>query len=197
MFDRVRLGWYSVHVTSHPDKIYDALNASIAVLRDIAVSPINRREVARARTTLLTRHESDMKDNTYWLGLMTHLQNDQVPQKTVICLRDLKVSLIDDASWNGMDIILTIGLALQTMYEAITVEDIYYLYNFFNFDDNHIFTCVGISGKCVAWAISVLWTCDLSELFLGTCGLSGFSCFVDDRENGPNHSRSLFVWICG
>ena len=91
MFDRVRVGWWSVHVTSHPDKIYDALNASIAVLRDIAVSPVNRREVARARTTLLTRHESDMKDNMYWLGLMTHLQNDQVPLKSVECLRDLKV----------------------------------------------------------------------------------------------------------
>lgn len=47
MFDRVRTGWYSVHVTSHPDKIYDALNASVAVLRDIAVNPINRRELAR------------------------------------------------------------------------------------------------------------------------------------------------------
>ena len=47
MFDRVRTGWYSVHVTSHPDKIYDALNASIAVLRDIAVNPINRRELSR------------------------------------------------------------------------------------------------------------------------------------------------------
>ena len=93
MFDRVRVGWWSVHVTSDPEKIYDALNASVAVLRDMAVSPVNRREVARARTTLLTRHESDMKDNVYWLGLMTHLQNDQVPLKSVECLRDLKVRL--------------------------------------------------------------------------------------------------------
>lgn len=124
MFDRVRTGWYSVHVTSHPDKIYDALNASVAVLRDIAVNPINRRELTRARTTLLTRHESEMKDNMYWLGLITHLQNDHVPHKTVLCLRDLKV-----------------------MYEAATVEDIYHLYNHFNFDDNNIFTCIGISGK--------------------------------------------------
>ncbi|KAG1670958.1 hypothetical protein FOA52_011393 [Chlamydomonas sp. UWO 241] len=124
LFDRVRAGWYSVHVTSHPDKIYDALNASVAVLRDIAVSPINRRELERARTTTITRHESDMKDNSYWVGLLTHLQNDSVPHKTLQCLRDLKI-----------------------MYEAITVEDIYHLYNNFNFDDNHIFTCVGISGR--------------------------------------------------
>lgn len=124
MMDRVRTGWFTVHVTSHPDKIYDALNASIAVLRDIAVNPINRRELERARTTVLTRHESDLKDNMYQMGLMTHLQNDKVPHKTVQCLRDLK-----------------------TIYEATTVEDVYHLYNFFDFDNNHIFTCVGISGR--------------------------------------------------
>ncbi len=142
LFDRIRQGWFMVHVTSHPDKvghsaeprfciivpprldlssaparhgpgaaptilsyphnrglplihtrslmytakldmhpapnpslqIYDALNASISVLRDVKYAPVNRRELARARTTLLTRHESDMKDNSYWLGLLTHLQ---------------------------------------------------------------------------------------------------------------------------
>ena len=33
------------------------------------------------------------------------------------------------------------------MYEAATVEDIYHLYNCFKFDDNSIFTCIGISGE--------------------------------------------------
>ena len=47
MFDRIRTGWFSVHVTSHPDKIFDALNASVAVLREVGISPINRRELAR------------------------------------------------------------------------------------------------------------------------------------------------------
>ncbi len=77
-------------MTSHPSKIYDAMDASVAVLRDIQTSPINRRELNRARTTILTRHESDLKDNNYWLGLMTHMQNPHVPWKTVTCLRDLK-----------------------------------------------------------------------------------------------------------
>ena len=44
------------------------------MLRDIRYAPVNRRELARAKTTLLTRHESDLKDNAYWLGLLTHLQ---------------------------------------------------------------------------------------------------------------------------
>eukprot|EP00798_Chlamydomonas_sp_ICE-L_P019761 gene19761-26455_t len=124
MLDRIRSGWFSVHVTSHPDKIYDALNASVAVLRDVRYSPVNRREVARAKTTLLTRHDSDMKDNMYWLGLITHLQNDMVPQKEVTCLRDLK-----------------------TMFEAATADDVNDCYNFFEFGDDKLFTCVGTSGR--------------------------------------------------
>jgi len=124
MFDRVRLGWFSVLVTSHPDKIYDALDASVAVLRDMAVSPVNRRELARARTTLITRHESDMKDNAYWLGLLTHLQNEHVPWKVPECLRDLRA-----------------------MYEAITVDDLYHAYSFLQLSDQQLFTCVGTSGK--------------------------------------------------
>lgn len=63
-----------MHVTSQPDKIHDALDASVRVLRDISGSPINRRELQRARTTLVSRHETELKDNSYWLGLLTHLQ---------------------------------------------------------------------------------------------------------------------------
>ncbi len=33
------------------------------------------------------------------------------------------------------------------MYEAATVEDIYDAYQHFHFDDEHLFTCVGTSGK--------------------------------------------------
>ena len=39
---------------------------------------------------MLTRHESDLKDNVYWLGLLTHLLNPHVPYKNIECLRDLK-----------------------------------------------------------------------------------------------------------
>lgn len=124
MFDRLRGGWFTTHVTSHPDRIYDALNASVSVLRDLGVQPISRRELARARTTLLTRHESDLKDNVYWLGLITHMQNQHVPLKTITCLRDL-----------------------VPLYEAVTIEDVMLAYNQLKLDDDSIFTCVGTSGK--------------------------------------------------
>lgn len=65
-----------------------------------------------------------MQDNLYWLGLLTHLQRDEVPGKTVDILRDL-----------------------VTMYEAATVDDIYEALQHFNLDDNNVFTCIGVSGK--------------------------------------------------
>jgi hypothetical protein len=54
-YDRLRTGWFSVLVTSYPDKIHEALAASLAVLRDVGVSSITPRELMRAKRTLLTR----------------------------------------------------------------------------------------------------------------------------------------------
>jgi hypothetical protein len=65
-----------------------------------------------------------LKDNNYWLGLLTHLQSPDVPYKRVECLRDLK-----------------------TMYETSTIGDLYDAYQHFDFSGEAVFTCVGTSGK--------------------------------------------------
>lgn len=77
----------------------------------------------QAKRTLITRYESDLKDNNYWLGLITHLQSDYVPRKIVSAVADLK-----------------------TMYEVTSVEDIYTVYNHIPLDDNSIFTAIGVAG---------------------------------------------------
>lgn len=64
-----------------------------------------------------------MQTNAYRLGLITHLQADAVPLKSVQCLRDL-----------------------QRMYEAATTEDLMQAYHRIPVDDGHIFTCIGTSG---------------------------------------------------
>lgn len=61
LFDRLRVGWYVVHVTSTPAKIQDALAACVDVLRSFHTQPVAQRELVRAQRTLLTRHESDLK----------------------------------------------------------------------------------------------------------------------------------------
>jgi hypothetical protein len=124
LFDRLPTGWFHVNVTSTPEKIKDAMMASLRVLRSGASQAFTHRDLLRAKRTLLTRHESDLKDNTYWLALLTHLQSEAVPLKSVECLRDLRA-----------------------MYETITVDDIYDAYSQFDFSDDAVFTCIGTSGK--------------------------------------------------
>lgn len=124
LFDRLPTGWFYVNVTSTPEKIKDAMMASLRVLRSGSIQPFNSRDLLRAKRTLITRHESDLKDNGYWLSLLTHIQSPAVPLKTVECLRDLRA-----------------------MYEAITIEDIYDAYNNFDFSDEAVFSCIGTSGS--------------------------------------------------
>ncbi len=123
LFDRLDAGWFVVHVTSTPQKIHEALGASLNVLRQLDTMRVTLRELQRAQRTLITRHDSELKDNSYWLGLLTHLQSPSVPYKSLDCLRDLRV-----------------------MFESVTLDDIYQAYEQFDFRDGAIFTCVGTSG---------------------------------------------------
>jgi hypothetical protein len=60
------------------------------VLRDIKTKDaINWAEVDRMRQTLLARDEAELKDNTYIINLLTHLQAVDVPLKTIDLLRDM------------------------------------------------------------------------------------------------------------
>eukprot|EP00873_Tetraselmis_striata_P020838 jgi/Tetstr1/441102/TSEL_029370.t1 len=124
VFERIESGWFFVTVTSTPEKIHEAREASLNVLLNIATQRITPRELQRAKRTLLTRHESDQKDNNYWLSLLTHLQADSVPSKRLECLRDLKA-----------------------MYEAATINDVYDAYSYLRLDNASVYSCIGTSGK--------------------------------------------------
>jgi predicted Zn-dependent peptidase len=98
---------YRLVVTSTPAKIDDALAAALRVLRGFQTQRISQREVERARMTLLTRHETELKTNAYWVDLMqyTSLGDVLAPAKEVSCISDL-----------------------PNMYEAATVDDLYEVY---------------------------------------------------------------------
>jgi hypothetical protein len=53
------------------------------------VHRVSYAELERTKQTLITRHETDLENNIYVLNLLTHLQADDVPLKTVDGLRDL------------------------------------------------------------------------------------------------------------
>ncbi|KAI5069253.1 hypothetical protein GOP47_0015554 [Adiantum capillus-veneris] len=127
LFDRLKGGWYVVSVTSTPAKVKKAVEASLKVLRGLRENPISKRDLDRARRTLMMRHESDSKDNTYWLGLLTHVQSAKVFRKDVSCIRDL-----------------------FKLYEAATIEDVYNAYDLLKVDDESVFTCMGIAGAQIS-----------------------------------------------
>ena len=116
---------YRLVVTSTPAKIDDALAAALRVLRGFQTQRISQREVERARMTLLTRHETELKTNAYWVDLMqyTSLGDVLAPAKDVTCIGDL-----------------------PAMYEAATVEDLYEVYRQLGIGDGDIFTCVTVAG---------------------------------------------------
>jgi len=117
---------YRLVVTSTPAKIDDALAAALRVLRGFSMQRISAREVERARMTLLTRHETELKTNAYWVDLMqyTALGDVLAPHKTIACIADLPL-----------------------MYEATTVEDLYEVYKQLGLTAGDIFTCVTVAGK--------------------------------------------------
>ena len=114
-----------LHLTSTPAKIDDALAAAIRVLRGFRAQRVTQREVERARMTLLTRHETELKTNAYWVDLMqyTALGDALAPAKDVTCIADL-----------------------PAMYEAATVEDLYEVYSQLGLTDGDVFTCVTVAG---------------------------------------------------
>ncbi len=61
LYDRLRTGWFVCHVTSTHAKIDEALEASLRVLRSLLLQRVTPRELLRAKRTVLTRHESEMK----------------------------------------------------------------------------------------------------------------------------------------
>ena len=61
LYDRLRTGWFLCHVTSTHAKIDEALDASVRVLRSLPMQRVTPRELLRAKRTVLTRHESEMK----------------------------------------------------------------------------------------------------------------------------------------
>ncbi|KAK8997104.1 hypothetical protein V6N11_020593 [Hibiscus sabdariffa] len=123
LFDRLKLGWYVVSVTSTPSKVYKAVDACKNVLRGLHSNKISPRELERAKRTLLMRHEAEIKSNAYWLGLLAHLQASSVPRKGISCIKEL-----------------------TSLYEAASIEDIYLAYEQLKVDEDSLYSCIGIAG---------------------------------------------------
>ncbi|KAE9452508.1 hypothetical protein C3L33_15588, partial [Rhododendron williamsianum] len=123
LFDRLKLGWYVISVTSTPGKVCRAVDACKNVLRDLRSNKIAQTELDRAKQTLLMRHDAESKLNAYWLESLAHLQAASVPRKDISCIKDL-----------------------NSQYEVVTVKDIYLAYDQLKIDESSMYSCIGVAG---------------------------------------------------
>ncbi|KAJ6880301.1 stromal processing peptidase [Populus alba x Populus x berolinensis] len=144
LFDRLKLGWYVVSVTSTPGKVHKAVDACKSVLRGLHSNKVAQRELDRAKRTLLMRHETEIKSNAYWLGLLAHLQASSVPRKDVSCIKDL-----------------------TSLYEAATIEDIYAAYEQLKVDEDSLYSCIGVAGAQAGEEINALEEEETDDDFQG------------------------------
>lgn len=131
LFDRINLGWYVISVTSTPGKVHKAVDACKSVLRGLHSNRVTPRELERAKRTLLMRHEAEIKNNAYWLGLLAHLQASSVPRKDISCIKDL-----------------------NSLYEAAVIKDVYTAYAQLKIDDDSLYSCIGVAGAHTGEEIS-------------------------------------------
>ena len=133
----MQYGTPHTHTTEEEDadlgaRVHDVGLRGVALGRLVEEAEVDHRvqrrlvEVERARMTLLTRHETELKTNAYWVDLMQYTALGEVlaPAKDVSCIADL-----------------------PAMYEAATVEDLYGVYQQLGLDDGEVFTCVTVAGK--------------------------------------------------
>ena len=139
-FDRLAAGWFVLSVTSTPEKVDEALAASLRTLRGLggAGQRVAARELERARTTLLTRHESDGKTDAYLLDMLG---------------RSLRTSSGGGraAYATAADAHDALG-ALPLLLSSATVDDIYTQYNALALSPHQVVTAVGTAGSDEALA---------------------------------------------
>merc|ERR1711937_818037 len=108
-------------------RLFTTVRDALGLTYDVSFELHNFDQLDRAKRNLLTRHDSDMKDNGYWVSLLTHLQNDLVPNKDIGCLQDL-----------------------VRMYDEALVADIYEAYGRLGLSEEAVYSCVGVSGPNLA-----------------------------------------------
>ena len=59
--DSYQVAWWSVHVTSKPENIHQAVAACLDVLRSVGSATMQPYELERAKVTVLAKHEAEVK----------------------------------------------------------------------------------------------------------------------------------------
>ena len=123
-FERIQGGWYLVTVTAKPEQAQAALDACKETLQAARTwDPITENNLQSAAYELVSKHQGALQTNRYWVDLMSGLQLDGMPDKTVDYIRDF-VPLVNSIRVSDV----------QAMLENLSV------------DEQDIWSCIGSSG---------------------------------------------------
>jgi predicted Zn-dependent peptidase len=122
--EAIRGGWYMVSVTSSPEQVQDAVRACKESLYSLKGSfGVIGDAVQSAKRTLSNRFQQDIATNKYWVDCMSGTQLDCIPFKSLKFISDY-----------------------EKVLSGMTVQDIQYLVEIFNFDEANMTACIGIAS---------------------------------------------------
>lgn len=82
-FTRSKAGWYLVSVITSPHEAKKALAACQNVLHDLArPGGVSLAAVQSAASTLLSKHQEDIRSNRFWVDALSGTQSPSIPWKT-------------------------------------------------------------------------------------------------------------------
>ena len=111
-------------VTAKPEQAHAALDACKETLQAARTwDPITENNLQSAAYELVSKHQGALQTNRYWVDLMSGLQLDGMPDKTVDYIRDF-VPLVNSIRVSDV----------QAMLENLSV------------DEQDIWSCIGSSG---------------------------------------------------
>jgi len=93
-FTRSKVGWYLVSVITSPHEATKALAACQKVLHALArPGGVSLAAVQSAASTLLSRHQEDIRSNRFWVDTLSGTQSPSIPWKTADRLTEFEAVL--------------------------------------------------------------------------------------------------------
>jgi hypothetical protein len=93
-FTRSKAGWYLVSVITSPHEAKTALAACQNVLHDLTrPGGVSLAAVQSAASTLLSKHQENIRSNSFWVDTLSGTQSPSIPWKTAERLTEYEAVL--------------------------------------------------------------------------------------------------------
>lgn len=122
--DSIKGGWYLVSVTSSPSQVQDAIRACKESLTSLkGPFGVMGDSIQSAKRTILNRFRTESITNMFWVENMSGTQVESIPFKNIRSITEF-----------------------ESVLSAVTIQDIQMLVELFDFSEDNMTSCVGITS---------------------------------------------------